>query len=473
MSVFVDRIDELAVLNEEYARKEASFVIVYGRRRVGKTALLAEFIRDKKALYFLATEEGILENRNAFRLGVAEFTQQSLLQAGNQFSWETLLEEAARMGNDGERAVIVLDEFQYLGKADKAFPSVLQRSWDMKLRNMNVMLILCGSLISMMEEQTLSYGSPLYGRRTAQLKLQQVPFRYYRDFFASDANVSGRRLIEYYSVTGGVPKYIELFSPCKTVYDAIDRNVLRRDSFLYEEPRFLLQNEVQEVGTYFSVIKAIAAGNCRLGQIGAILETKVTNLTRPLKTLVDLDILEREVPVTEEKPETCKLGHYRIKDNFLVFWFRFVFPYQSFIESGHSEIVSRRIRDDLIRNHTSFVYEDICREAIWDMISRGSFPALYNRVGRWWGNRDVEIDIVALDTLGGRDILFGECKLYETEPVGLEVLNALQKKAVSVNWGGADRRETYVLFSESGFTEELTEAAAKQGNVRLLSCLEG
>ncbi len=473
MSAFVDRIDELAVLNEEYARKEASLVIVYGRRRVGKTALLAEFIRDKKALYFLATEEGILENRNAFRLGVAEFTQQSLLQAGNQFSWEMLLEEAARMGNDGDRAVIVMDEFQYLGKADKAFPSVLQRSWDTKLRNMNVMLILCGSLISMMEEQTLSYGSPLYGRRTAQLKLQQVPFRYYRDFFASDANVSGRRLIEYYSVTGGVPKYIELFSPCKTVYDAIDRNVLRRDSFLYEEPRFLLQNEVQEVGTYFSVIKAIAAGNRRLGQIGAILETKVTNLTRPLKTLVDLDILEREVPVTEEKPETCKLGHYRIKDNFLAFWFRFVFPYQSFIESGHPEIVSRRIRDDLIRNHTSFVYEDICREAIWDMIGRGTFSVLYNRVGRWWGNRDVEIDIVALDTLGGKDILFGECKLYETEPVGLEVLNVLQKKAVSVNWGGADRRETYVLFSESGFTEELTEAAAKQGNVRLLSCLEG
>ena len=143
--------------------------------------------------------------------------------------------------------------------------------------------------------------------------------------------MDGRRLIEYYSVTGGVPKYVELFRPHSTVYDAIDRNILRRDSYLYEEPRFLLQNEVQEVGTYFSIIKAIAAGNRKLGQIGGVLETKVTNLTRPLKTLVDLDILEREVPVTEEKPETCKQGQYKIKDNFLAFWFQFVFPYQSFI----------------------------------------------------------------------------------------------------------------------------------------------
>lgn len=471
MKRFVDRIEELSALDEEYRRPEASLVVVYGRRRVGKTELLSEFIKGKRALYFLATEESIVENRNSFRLAVAEFTQQGLLRSGNQFSWDVLFEQTAQAGTDDEKVIIVLDEFQYLGKAEKAFPSILQRTWDTQLRNKRVMLILCGSLISMMEEQALSYSSPLYGRRTAQFKLQQIPFSYYHEFFADAAPMDGRRLIEYYSVTGGVPKYVELFRPHSTVYDDIDRNILRRDSYLYEEPRFLLQNEVQEVGTYFSIIKAIAAGNRKLGQIGGVLETKVTNLTRPLKTLVDLDILEREVPVTEEKPETCKQGQYKIKDNFLAFWFQFVFPYQSFIEGGHPEIVSSRIRANLIKNHTAYVYEDICRQSVWDRIGRGEFPALYNRVGRWWGNRDVEIDIVALDTVSRNDILFGECKFYESAPVGADVLTSLQAKAKSVSWGNTDRRETFVIFSETGFSDALVELAQQQGNVKLLSCL--
>ena len=180
-------------------------IVLYGRRRVGKTELLSEFIKGKRALYFLATEESIVENRNSFRLAVAEFTQQGLLRSGNQFSWDVLFEQTAQAGTDDEKVIIVLDEFQYLGKAEKAFPSILQRTWDTQLRNKRVMLILCGSLISMMEEQALSYSRPLYGRRTAQFKLQQIPFSYYHEFFADAAPMDGRRLIEYYSVTGGVP----------------------------------------------------------------------------------------------------------------------------------------------------------------------------------------------------------------------------------------------------------------------------
>ena len=175
MKRFVDRIEELSALDEEYRRPEASLVVVYGRRRVGKTELLSEFIKGKRALYFLATEESIVENRNSFRLAVAEFTQQGLLRSGNQFSWDVLFEQTAQAGTDAEKVIIVLDEFQYLGKAEKAFPSILQRTWDTQLRNKRVMLILCGSLISMMEEQALSDSSPLYGRRTAQFKLQQIP----------------------------------------------------------------------------------------------------------------------------------------------------------------------------------------------------------------------------------------------------------------------------------------------------------
>lgn len=189
------------------------------------------------------------------------------------------------------------------------------------------MVILCGSLISMMVSQTLSYDSPLYGRRTAQIQLKPIPFRYYREFFPER---SVRELVELYYVTGGVPKYIELFSGGGDIYSAIRDNVLDRAGYLYDEPYFLLQKEVAEIGNYFSIIRAIAAGSSRLSAISGALEVKATSLTKYLKTLIDLDILEREVPVTEKNPELCKRGLYRIKDNYIRFWFVFVYPYRDF-----------------------------------------------------------------------------------------------------------------------------------------------
>ena len=231
------------------------------------------------------------------------------------------------------KPVIVIDEFQYIGKSNPAFPSVFQRIWEEQLKDKPVMVILCGSLISMMESQTLSYNSPLYGRRTAQMKLKQIPFRYYRQFFPDK---SENELVEMYAVTGGVPKYIESFADVGDIYEGISENILNPSGYLYDEPQFLLQQEVSEVGSYFSIIKAIAAGNSKLSAIATLLEVKSTSLTKYLKTLIDLDILEREVPVTEDNPEKSKKGLYKIKDNYLRFWFAFVYPNLSFIESGNS-----------------------------------------------------------------------------------------------------------------------------------------
>lgn len=193
------------------------------------------------------------------------------------------------------KPVIVMDEFQYIGKSNPAFPSIFQRIWEEILKTRSVMVILCGSLISMMESQTLAYSSPLYGRRTAQIRLTQIPFSYYHDFFP---NKSRRELIDFYAITGGVPKYIELFSETEDIYSAIQKNVLNRSGYLYDEPHFLLQQEVSEVGSYFSIIRAIAMGNSKLSAIASVLEVPATSLTKYLKTLIDLDILEREVPIT-------------------------------------------------------------------------------------------------------------------------------------------------------------------------------
>ena len=151
------------------------------------------------------------------------------------------------------------------------------------------------------------------------------------------------------------------------IFEAIDKHVLSKTSYLYDEPNFLLQQEVSEIGSYFSIIKAIAAGNSKLSAIAAVLETKATSVSKYLKTLIDLDILEREVPVTEDNPEKCKKGLYKIKDNYLRFWFAFVYPNKSFLESGHSEIVIQKIKNSLIKNQTAFVYEDVCKEKMWEL----------------------------------------------------------------------------------------------------------
>ena len=460
MKQFVDRELEMETLQNEYERDGSALVVLYGRRRVGKTTLISEFIKDKKALFFLASEESEGQNRNAFKEKVADFIDSDLLRSAEIKSWDVLFKSIMDTPFDS-KPVIVLDEFQYLGKANPAFPSIFQRIWEEILKDRSVMVILCGSLISMMESQTLAYGSPLYGRRTAQIRLKQIPFGYYHEFFP---NKSRKELIEMYSVTGGVPKYIELFSESKDIYSAIQKCVLNRSGYLYDEPHFLLQQEVSEVGSYFSIIKAIAAGNSKLSAISSILEIKSTSLTKYLKTLIDLDILEREVPITEENPEKSKKGLYKIKDNYLRFWFAFVYPNMSFIESGHSRIVMNKIKNSLVKNHIAFVYEDVCKERMWDLNAEGAWPFNFTKIGRYWDSKD-EIDIVALDP-EGKNLILGECK-YWTEPVGVSVLRDLEAKTASVAWERDNRKVWYVLFSASGFTDELIKEAESRTDLEL------
>lgn len=452
MEKFVDRKSEMETLQNEYDRKGSSLVILYGRRRVGKTTLISEFIKDKEALFFLASEESEVQNRNVFKDKVADFTGNSLLKNAEVKSWDVIFK--AVIDTEFERKpVVVIDEFQYIGKSNPAFPSIFQRIWEELLKNKSIMVILCGSLISMMESQTLSYNSPLYGRRTAQIRLKQIPFRYYHEFFPEKTR---RQLIEMYSVTGGVPKYIELFSENRDIFRSIQTCVVNRSGYLYDEPHFLLQQEVSEVGSYFSVMKAIAAGNSKLSAISAMLEVKSTSLTKYLKTLIDLELLEREVPVTEDNPEKSKRGLYKIKDNYIRFWFAFIYPNMSFIENGNDDIVMNQIKNNLLSRHTSFVYEDVCRERMWDLNAREVWPFHFSKIGRWWDGKN-EIDIAALDP-DGKNLILGECKYWQ-KPVGINILYELEQKSASVGWKRENRHIWYVLFGAAGFTEELKELA--------------
>lgn len=463
MRKFVNRVSELASLEEQYQTKESSLVVVYGRRRVGKTALINEFLkRHNYTLYFLATEESEIQNLNYFKAQVAEFTDNELLKSAN-VDWLTVFSMLADYKTVSKK-IIVIDEFQYIGQSNSAFPSVMQKAWDTVLADANVMVILCGSLVSLMKSQTLDYSSPLYGRRTAQIRLKQIPFKSYHEFYE---NKSYEELLQFYAVTGGVPKYIEAFQSYDDVYTAIKQNVLNTQSFLYEEPNFLLQKEVTEIGSYFSVIKAIAAGNRKLADIASALGTKQTSLTKYLKVLMGLDLIEREVPATEMVPEKSKSGLYRITDNYIAFWFKFVYPYRSYLEKGETDYVLSQIKKGFIQNCASYVYEDVCRERMWTLSVEDEWDFRVDRIGRYWGSKADETDIVAIDSVG-KNLIVGECK-YTTSPKGLSVLHDLQEKAKSIAAIiGVDLANVhYVIFSTAGFTQGLLDQASASDKIKL------
>ena len=465
MDKFINRRKELETLEKQYSSDSSSFVIVYGRRRVGKTALISKFLENHiDSIFFLATEESEKQNLKAFQAKVSEFIGNDYLRTAN-VDWPDVFKAFVSFPTKN-KIIIVIDEFQYIGKSNPAFPSIMQKIWDTLLKDSNVMLILCGSLVSLMKSQTLEYGSPLYGRRTAQINLKQIPFREYGKFFEGKTN---NELVPFYAVTGGVPKYIESFQGFDDIHDAIEKNVLDNSSFLYEEPFFLLQKEVSEIGSYFSLIKAIALGNQKLSSISSLLGVKQTSITQYMKVLTDLDIVEREVPITDKMPEKSKNGIYRLTDNYISFWFKFVYPYRDYLEKGETEFVLSVIKERFIENHASFVYEDVCRDMVLDMAASGDFGFYPDRVGRYWGRDCGEIDIVAIDS-ERENLVLGECKL-SSSPKGLSVLRDLEAKKEAMMGITSSKSVTYLLFCPSGFTDELKEEANRRDDVRLVGAI--
>lgn len=456
---FIDRENELKTLTEQYNMASSSFVVIYGRRRVGKTALISEFIKDKNALYYMASQESETESINAFKNLVAEWLDNDLLRKAEKLSFEDIFLSISNT-DFLEKPIIVIDEFQYLCKGNPAFASIFQRIWDTFLKDKNVMVIICGSLIPMMITEALSYSSPLYGRRTAQIMLKQVPFKYYQDFFSK--SYSRRELVERYAVTGGVPKYIISSTTYDNISDFVKNGILNKDSYLYAEPQFLLQQEVSEIGTYFSILKVIAAGNHKLSEIANALEQKATGLTKYLNVLTELDVIYRKVPVTEKKPEISKKGLYYIGDNYIEFWFKFVYPYLSFIETNHTDVAMKAVQKSMIKNHTAYVYENICRERMWDLCADETWPFLFTKVGSYW-DKNQEIDIVA--HADGDECVVGECKFYN-EPVDVDILYGLMDKVDKIK-EFKDKKIYYVLFSISGFTEKLRGIADERDDVSL------
>jgi AAA+ ATPase superfamily predicted ATPase len=453
--MFWDREQELHTLEREYSRAGGSLVIIYGRRRVGKTTLIKEFIRDKPAMYFLADERLESVQRRRFQAVLGDFTGDPLLTRITAPDWDTLfalLIQRIWPKARSQKTVLVIDEFQYLAKTTPGFPSFIQGMWDEKFKDKNIMLILCGSLVGMMRRLCLESGSPLYGRRTGQLRLRPLEFSEYLGIF----ELSFNELVPLYAVTGGVPRYIELLKhDGRDLIDMITLHALEPGSALYDEPRFLLTGEVNEATTYFSILQVIAGGDHRVGHIARTLEMPTNRLSAYIQTLEDLNFVERRTPVTAG-PQSRR-GLYYISDLFARFWFRYVFPNQNYLEIGRTSNVEAQLRATFDSEFTAEVFEQCCANYLWRLADCGEIPFVPLRVGRWWG-KDQEIDIVALNQ-DSKDILFGECK-WTQQPIGIDVLKSLYHKARQVKWQREERQEWFILFSRAGFQEALIERAS-------------
>lgn len=454
---FVDRIDEIKFLEKEYKRKTSSFIVLYGRRRVGKTRLIKEFIKNKDSVYFLATEESEAENIKTFQNILYSKYKIPLLDNNKLLSWNDLFYIISTLKLE-KKLIIVIDEFQYLLKSNKGFSSILQKSWDEYLKDKNIMLIISGSALSMIKREVLSYSSPLYGRRTGQMNLKPIKFKYFKEFF-ENKNID---LIKLYSLTGGIPKYVEILESKENIYDTIKENFLNVNSYLFEEPYFLLEKELKDIGSYFSIIKAIANGNNKLSKISTSLGIKQTSLSYYLNNLIELDILEREVPILEKNPQTSKKGIYKIKDNFLNFWFKFIYPYKSYIEIGNIDFVMNIIKKSFIERHVSFIYEDISKEKLIDLNLNDKLPVKLSKIGRWW-DKNLEIDIVGVDR-ENKPILFGECK-YTKKPVDLDVYYALVEKSKKLLKDNNQNNLYFAFFSYNGYTKNFIDKVKKEKNI--------
>ena len=464
---FLGREKEILDLEKEYAR-DGGFVVIYGRRRIGKTTLIKQFIKSKTAFYFLATKEVESQSMKRFAGVIARTTGNSVLQKAAFSDWLDLFQAVADY-KPNEKKVLVIDEFPYLVKVNDSFPSILQNAWDEILKDSNVMLILCGSLISMMKKHALSYESPLYGRRTAQMRIAPLPFTTVYE----NQKLSFEEAAEQYSITGGVPKYMEFFSDGQPLYEQIKENVLSKNGFLYEEPNFLLTDEVQVPTNYFSIIKVIADGNHKLGTIAGILGLETSALTPYLKTLSELGFIEKQVPVTEKNAEKTRKGLYFISENFLRFWFRYVYPYKGELELDNTQISLDELDKDFKEKFVAFAYEDICKEIFARLCSDKAIDFTPSKIGSYWLNDksgNTQIDVMAVDTVNKR-LFAGECK-YHNQPVDADVYFELVKKvdnSSEIKSAFKGYTVIYGVFSKSGFTSRMTDISNSNSNLFLIN----
>lgn len=459
MSQFYCREDELRKLNKRYADDKFECIVIYGRRRVGKTALINEFCKDKPTIFFSALNTTEKENLNALSKSIMNFERPDMESAPEFSSYDAALDELTSLSKEN-RIVFVIDEYPYLAKAKPSISAMLQHIIDHKWTETRMYLILCGSSMSFMENQVLGNESPLYGRRTGQFKIEPLDYRetaIFHPYLSSEDNA----LI--YGITGGVPHYINKLDVRDSIDEALLENLFDRSSYLYEEPGNLLKQELREPAIYNAIIKSIADGSSKMNDIKMKVGEESSVISKYLKTLIDLGIVKKETPVTE-KPG--KKTIYLLADNFFRFWYRFVPVNMSAIDSGRiSKLYPHAVKQHL-SDYMGLTFEKMCQDYL--LYYSDNLPIELCNIGQWWGTdpkkkKQIQIDIVGTP-VQGNDYIIGSCK-YRNEKIGIDELNLIRDYASVLGKGNSYH---YYIFSKGGFTDGLLQAQDR-GEVNLIT----
>lgn len=458
--MFYGRKSELDRLNSMYQSERFEFAVIYGRRRVGKTTLIREFIKDKKVVYYVAREaSGDVNLKNfsqdVFSISDPERANNSVFQ-----DWEGALEYIDQVAKK-QRLILVIDEYPYLADSHRPISSILQAHIDLGLKESKLFLILCGSSMSFMENQVLGYQSPLYGRRTAQFRVKPFPFQE-AALFLQAFEPEAQALL--YGITGGIPEYLAKIDPQLSWEDNIKTLFLSESGSLYEEPSNLLKQELREPGTYNSIIEAIATGASKLSEIATKCKLESNKCGKYLTSLMSLGIVRKETPINEK---AGKKTIYLLDDQMFRFWYRFIFPNMSAIAAGlGADVFEYKIKSQLDA-FMGLVFEEISRQYLYH--SMAEMPEFFGSIGRWWGNdplrkRQTEIDLMAVE---GNTALFGQCK-WTNEQVGLAVATELEQQSLIF----PHQKKYYYLFAKGGFSKDCIAWAASRKNVKLVTFQE-
>lgn len=458
MDMFIGRDKEIRALERLYQSDKFEFVVIYGRRRVGKTALINHFIDGKKAIYFMGVESNEKQNLENFSKSIIEYS--SGIQTETSFSsYQSALEYVFKL-SENERVILAIDEYPYVARSSKSLATTLQMLIDKYKDHSKLMLILCGSSMSYMEDHVLAYKAPLYGRRTAQMKIMPFDFEEccaYLDGFSDEDKAY------IYGIVGGTPQYLLQIDDRLSVEDNIKNTYLNPMSFLYEEPLNLLKQEVREPAIYNAIITAVATGHSKMSEISTKAGESTTVCSGYLKNLIDLGIIKKETPYGEK---ASKKTIYSIEDNMFYFWYRFVLDNSSAIARGAVNLVYRKIETQR-NDYMGRIFEEICAQYLWKMLLDGNAPIEFTSLGRWWGNDPRKKKQVEIDIMGEQDstsAIFAECK-WRNENVDLDVLETLIDRSGLFHY----TKVHYFLFSKTGFTKGCIEKAEDMGNVTLVS----
>lgn len=454
--MFIGRRRELDELNKLYKSDKFEFAVVYGRRRVGKTAIIGEFVKDKETIFFTGIETNKKQNLNNFSKCVLEY--KTKIAADTAFSgFQSALEYVFELSRS-RRIVLVIDEYPYVARASKSLASILQLLIDKNKDKSKLFLILCGSSMSYMEDKVLAYKSPLYGRRTAQFKIQPFDFfevcEYFKKFSTIDKALA-------YGIVGGTPQYLMQLDDSISIDENIKNTYLNPMSFIFEEPGNLLKQEVREPSIYNAIISAIAAGATKMNEIAGKVGEDTSVCSAYVKNLIMLGIVKKESPYGEK---TARKTIYSIEDNMFRFWYRFLPDNISIISRGAGELAYERIYPNL-SSYMGGVFEEICKQYLWKLLLSGKCEVSFNDLGRWWGSNkktrtQEEIDIMGADK---DSALFCECK-WTNEKVDAAVLETLVKRSDMFNY----KDKYFYIFAKTGFTKGCKDMARTIGNVRLI-----